>query len=79
MLSKVYSTVPVFREVHNGYLYAWRIPCKSSQLKGVEFASLHCTMDTSKMDPQVARQSMLFVQVLVVKSTSSPRSKQKLE
>uniref|UniRef100_A0A7I4YY28 ANK_REP_REGION domain-containing protein n=1 Tax=Haemonchus contortus TaxID=6289 RepID=A0A7I4YY28_HAECO len=79
LLSKVYSTVPVFREVHNGYLYAWRIPCKNSVLKGIEFASLHCTMDTSKMDPQVARQSMLFVQIFVVKSATPGRGKQKLE
>lgn len=78
LLSKVHSTTPMFREVHNGYLYAWRIPCKGQQLKGVEFASLHYTLDTSKMDPQVARQAMLFVQMFVVKAPAA-RGKQKLE
>lgn len=43
-----------------------------------EFASLHYTLDTSKMDPQVARQAMLFVQMFVVKAPAA-RGKQKLE
>ncbi|KJH53619.1 hypothetical protein DICVIV_00047 [Dictyocaulus viviparus] len=75
-VSKVYPMVPVFREVHNGYLYAWRIPCKVPQCG--DFVSLHYTLETSKMDLLVARQSMFFVQIFCVK-TGSTRKKQKLE
>ncbi|WKY12634.1 hypothetical protein Q1695_003884 [Nippostrongylus brasiliensis] len=82
LISKVYLTMPVFQEEDNGYVYAWRIPCKSQQLKGVEFAALHCTLNTSQMDPKVAKQAMLFVQIFVVKTPHlgpAARSKQKME
>ncbi|KAJ1362197.1 hypothetical protein KIN20_021646 [Parelaphostrongylus tenuis] len=77
--SQVYSLIPLFREVHNGYLYAWRIPCKIPQCG--DFVSLYYTLQSlemAKMDLSVARQSMLFVQIFCVK-TGATRSKQKLE
>ncbi|KHJ84736.1 hypothetical protein OESDEN_15548 [Oesophagostomum dentatum] len=77
--TKVFTMLPVFRETHNGYLYAWRLPYKNSQMKGVESAIMTCTVDTSKINKQVAEQSMMFVQMFVVKSTCSGSSKQKVE
>ncbi|KAK6758883.1 hypothetical protein RB195_016237 [Necator americanus] len=77
--SRVFTMLSVFKETHNGYLYAWRLPYKASQLKGVESAIMTCTVDVSKINRQVAEQSMMFVQMFVVKSTCSPSSKQKME
>ncbi|EYC39041.1 hypothetical protein Y032_0680g1474 [Ancylostoma ceylanicum] len=77
--SRVFTMLPVFRETHNGYLYAWRLPYKGNQLKGVESAIMTCTVDVSKINKAIAEQSMMFVQMFVVKSTCSASSKQKVE
>lgn len=78
-----YVNIAGYRIVVYGYIlftYYTDVFCNfKSFFSFAESAIMTCTVDVSKINKAIAEQSMMFVQMFVVKSTCSASSKQKVE